>query len=306
MLELSNVSSGYAINGTYKKILNEINIKTETGKITGILGSSGSGKTTLLKTLLNKAYIESGIIKYNGNNIFLSLKSFQDFRNKIAYIPQNSLNSLNIFENIGLQLNKLMKSLKITPDMDYVNSMINKFMLPENIMKLKPGQISDGMKHRVIILMALATGKEIFLFDEPTTGLDPVSAHDVLLSIVKLKDKHNIIITGNDVESIFSICDYIHIMYNGTFVEDASYSDILKSQLHPYTYMLLKYIPSYEKRNEDIKYFFNDVKNGNAQCVFINMCPHAEPLCENRIEYNYINGHGYRCIRYPEWKHDKA
>ncbi|MEM0140319.1 MAG: ATP-binding cassette domain-containing protein, partial [Ferroplasma sp.] len=260
----------------------------------------GSGKTTLIKTILNKINITSGSIEYEGENIFSSLK---DFRQRIAYVPQNSFNSLDIFTTVNIQFHKLLKSLGKSFDTAYINNLIEKFMLPANVLERKPVELSDGMKHRIIIIMALATDKDVLIFDEPTTGMDPISAYNVLSAIKEVKGKKDIIITGNDAGSIFGICDMIYIMYRGQIIENGSYSDIMNSCFHPYTEMLLEYIPSYSNRNKNIELYENRNINHDG-CVFLDHCRHAGDKCHKSIEYNYIDGHGYRCIRYPEWKND--
>ncbi len=305
MILLKNVSAGYSNENDYKAVIKNIEIKTHEGKITGIIGSSGSGKTTLAKVLTGTADLISGDIIYNEKNIILSRNAFLTFRKNIAYVPQNSFNSLDLFTDIGTQFRKLMKSLNHDFDQNKIHGLIEKFMLPENVLKMKPGQLSDGMKHRIIIIMALAAEKPVMIFDEPTTGMDSISSYNVLSAIKEASKGRDVIITGNDVESIFSIAEHIYVLYNGIIIEDGEYNDILMSQFHPYTSLIMEYIPEYKNRNKKLEMPENRNEYHHG-CVFLKQCKYSCVDCLKDIEYNYIKNHGYRCIRYPGWKNDNT
>lgn len=299
MLEVINLSSGYYDEKGYTKILTDINMHIDDNEIVGILGPNGSGKTTLIKSILGDIY-STGDVIYNDKHAFKK-ENYYDYRNDIVYVKQDSFNSLKPLKTIESQIGKLYgwKSF----DKDYVKSIFTELNLDASVLDMKALQLSDGMRHRVVIAMAVLKNPKILMLDEPTTGLDSISTYKFLKLLKSLKNKSSIIISSNDVNSLFEICDRIYILYNGTIIEDGNYKDILNSRMHPYTDMLLKYIPSYDERNS----VFKKVDNGrSAGCVFINSCPYMKDECSSKIDYKRIDEHGYRCIRYPEWKNDKT
>ncbi len=299
MLEVNNLSAGYYNEKKYIKILKNINMHINNHEIVGILGPNGAGKTTLIKSILGDIY-STGDIIYNNKSIFKK-ENYYKYRNDIIYVKQDSFNSLKPLKTINFQIGKLYNWKSF--DNNYVKSIFTELNLDPVILNMKAIQLSDGMRHRVVIAMAVLKNPEILILDEPTTGLDSISTYNFLKLLKNIKNKSSILISSNDVNSLFEICDRIYIIYNGTIIEDGNYNDILNLQMHPYTEMLLKYIPDYNNRNLVFKKTNNKKYTG---CVFINYCPYIKEECINEIEYNRINDHGYRCIRYPEWKNDKA
>jgi len=300
MLEVHSLSAGYYSEKKYIKILTDINMHINDREIVGILGPNGSGKTTLIKSILGDIYYSSGDVIYNNKSIFKK-ENYSEYRNNVIYVKQDSFNSLKPLKTINFQIGKLYNWKSF--DNNYVKSIFMDLNLDPEILNMKAIQLSDGMRHRVVIAMAVLKNPEIMILDEPTTGLDSISTYNFLKLLKNIKNKSSVLISSNDVNALFEICDRIYILYNGTIIEDAYYKDILNLQMHPYTEMLLKYIPDYNNRNIELKEINNEKHNG---CVFINHCPYMKNECINKIEYKRVNDHGYRCIRYPEWKNDKT
>ncbi|WP_287950471.1 ATP-binding cassette domain-containing protein [Acidiplasma sp.] len=299
MLIIKNLSSGYYQDKKYHEVIKDINLTVGENEIIGILGPNGSGKTTLLRAIMGEIYSSSGDIIYNGQSIF-EKGNYSEFRNNAIYVKQDSFNSLKPLKSINFQIGKLYDWKSF--DENYVKSLFSELSLDPAILQMKALQLSDGMRHRVVIAMALLKEPKILMLDEPTTGLDSISTYKLLKILKEIKKKTSIIISSNDVNALFEIADRIYIMYDGMVIEDANFNDLLKCRFHPYTDMILKYVPLYSNKN----LVYTPVKNNrHGGCVFINSCPYINNECENDIPYKNINGHGYRCIRYPGWKDDK-
>jgi peptide/nickel transport system ATP-binding protein len=300
MLDVTNLYSGYYDNGKYTEILKDINMNINENEIVGILGPNGSGKTTLLKSIIGDIYTSHGNISYMGNSIY-GKNNYRQYRNSIIYVKQDSFNSLKPLKTINFQIGKLYNWKSF--DEVKVASIFKDLDLDPEILKMKAMQLSEGMRHRVVIAMALLKDPKLLVLDEPTTGLDSIATYKFLEKLKNIKKHSSILISSNDVNSLFEISDRIYVIYGGQVIENGKYSEILEIPMHPFTDMLLKYVPVYSNRNLNFIPRNNDKNTG---CVFIGHCPYIRKLCEAEIEERDFNGHSVRCIRYPEWKNDSA
>ncbi|WP_337861184.1 oligopeptide/dipeptide ABC transporter ATP-binding protein [Ferroplasma sp.] len=298
MIEVIDLNSGYYNDGRYTEILKNINMNINENEIVGILGPNGSGKTTLMKSIIGDIYARNGNVLYKGNSIY-DKKNYRNYRNSIIYVKQDSLNSLKPLKTVNFQIGKLYNWKSF--DKERVISLFKDLELNPEIFRMKATQLSDGMRHRVVIAMALLKEPKLLVLDEPTTGLDSRSIYKFLKLLKNIKAHTSILISSNDVNSLFEIADRVYILYGGQIIESGEYGEILKNPEHPFTDMLFKYVPVYSNRNRK----FIPVNNQkNSGCVFIGNCPYLKPACEKEIEYKCINGHCFRCMRYPGWKND--
>ena len=300
MLQVAGLYSGYYHNREYTEILRNINMHVDENEIVGILGPNGSGKSTLIKSIIGDIYASRGDVLYNGKSIY-SKNNYHEYRNSTIYVKQDSFNSLKPLKTVNFQIGKLYNWKSF--DRQYVESIFMELNLKPEILNMKATQLSDGMRHRVVIAMALLKNPELLVLDEPTTGLDSISTHHFLSILKGIKKHSSVLISSNDVNALFEICDRVYILYGGQIIEDGKYSAILESRFQPYTEMLFRYIPLYSNRNIEYISVNNNKYNG---CVFINNCPFHDQVCESEITYETINDHGFRCIRYPGWKNDRA
>jgi oligopeptide/dipeptide ABC transporter ATP-binding protein len=300
MLQVKGLYSGYYLNKKFMEILKNINMYIGDHEIVGILGPNGSGKTTLIKSIIGDIFASRGDVFYDNKSIYAK-ENFHRFRNNAIYVKQDSFNSLKPLKTINFQIGKLYNWKSF--DKKYVESVFRELNLNPGILNMKAVQLSDGMRHRVVIAMAILKNPGMLVLDEPTTGLDSISAYNFLGLLKNIKKRTSILISGNDVNALFEICDRIYILYGGQIIEEGKYREILDSQFHPYTQMLLRYVPLYSNRNIIYARVNNRKNNG---CVFINNCPFENEECEVEIGYTSIGSHGFRCARYPEWKNDTA
>jgi phospholipid/cholesterol/gamma-HCH transport system ATP-binding protein len=228
MIELKNVT----LTIDNREILKNVSLSINKGTSTVILGPSGAGKSTILKAILGLIEINSGEVHINGENIF-SLKNDEllRIRRKIAMVFQaNALfDSLNVEDNVAyfLAYNSKLTSKQIKDRVDEVLSFVNL----EGTQDLFPDQLSGGMKKRLAIARALATDPEIILFDEPTTGLDPINSKAVLDLINRLKAAGTTsVIVTHILNDAITIGDVLTVINDGQIVASGSVKEMLQSK----------------------------------------------------------------------------
>ena len=160
-----------------KHVLKDVSLKIPRGKTTCILGGSGSGKSTLIKCLIGLLHATSGKIMVNGHDITKINNEMRlaALRRKFGYLFQEGalFDSMTVGENVTFGL----KYLTDVPEADYPRIIKEKLALvglQADVAKLNPSELSGGMKKRVSLARVLAVEPEVILYDEPTTGLDPI------------------------------------------------------------------------------------------------------------------------------------
>ena len=189
-------------------VLKGIDLEIYQGEITSIIGKSGDGKSVLLKHIIGLIVQDEGVILFEGKPISKMKKSERRrLKEKFAYMFQETalFDSLTVFENIGLPLTEktAMSKKKIA---EKVRDKMNQLDL-EEIDHVYPSQLSGGMKKRVALARALVTDPEIILFDEPTTGLDPVRKNAVHSMISDYQKRFGFtgVVVSHEIPDIFYI-----------------------------------------------------------------------------------------------------
>ncbi|MGX9339464.1 ABC transporter ATP-binding protein [Mycoplasma sp. 332] len=252
-------------------IVRGVDLDVKRGQIVGLVGESGSGKSVTSKTLINVN--ENGIISADKiqigdlelSNIFKKEKYWQIVRGqKIGYIPQDPLTSLNPTRTIGKQLldalnnNTEWSAKTYTEKKSYLLGLLKTFGLRdvEKIFSAYPHTLSGGMKQRIVITMVVALKPDLIIADEPTTALDPTVQASVLALFEEIRQKMgiSIILISHNISVIAKFCDYIYVMYAGRIVEKGSKEEIFTQPAHPYTWALISAIPeSKEEKLYNIK-----------------------------------------------------
>ncbi|MFQ5863037.1 MAG: ABC transporter ATP-binding protein [Candidatus Brocadiales bacterium] len=213
-------------------VLRGLDLKIHAGTAAAIVGSSGAGKTILLKHMIGLVKPDSGHIFILGEELTgRTGKSLEAIQQRFAMVFQGSalLNSLTVAQNVGLGLTEQRRLSKKQID-DIVREKLVLVGMEGKERQL-PGELSGGMKKRVGIARALAMDPDIILFDEPTTGLDPVMAERIDGLIVDLKNKlkKTTVIVTHDMDSAFTIADHIAMIYEGKIVEQGSPDEFRRS-----------------------------------------------------------------------------
>ncbi len=185
--------------------------------MTVIIGRSGEGKSVLLKQIVGLIKPTSGEILFEGINITqLNDRELRKYYKKVGYVFQFAalLDSLNVFENVGITL--LEAGGKVKEVLPIVQKKLAQVLLMEDSMYKYPSELSGGMRKRVGLARTLVADPEVILYDEPTTGLDPITArviHELMFSMQK-EMKITSVVISHDVE-IFKYADYVALLYEG-------------------------------------------------------------------------------------------
>jgi len=201
-----------------KKVLMGVTLKVEKGEVMFIIGTSGVGKSVTIKHIIGLLKPTSGEILLDGQPVQdLKEKDYYPVRKRCAMVFQSStlFDSLSVVENVILPLRK-HKRLRDAAARSEAMDLLDKVNMTDFAHRF-PAELGDGMRKRVAIARALTLDPEYVLFDEPTTGLDPVSARRVDQLIRKLSDDLGVtsIVVSHDLPSIFSIADRIAMVYQG-------------------------------------------------------------------------------------------
>jgi phospholipid/cholesterol/gamma-HCH transport system ATP-binding protein len=183
-IEFENVTMSY----DDRVILDDVSFQVNPGESKIVMGGSGTGKSTILKLALGLIKPDVGRILIDGEDITNhSEREMVDVRQKIGMVFQEGalFDSLSVFENVGYRL--FEKGIPEQEIEDTVRRML-RFVDLEDAMYMMPSELSGGMRRRVGIARALATKPQLVLFDEPTAGLDPITARTILELAMKLRD----------------------------------------------------------------------------------------------------------------------
>jgi phospholipid/cholesterol/gamma-HCH transport system ATP-binding protein len=183
-----------------------------------IIGTSGVGKSVTIKHLIGLLRVDEGEIWFDGQRVDgLSERQFEPLRRRIGMVFQSStlFDSMTLAENVALPLRKHGKLSHKDALADAHQRLAQVYM--DDYAERYPAELSDGMRKRAAIARTLALSPEVVLFDEPTTGLDPVSARRIDRLIRELADKLGVtaIVVSHDPPSIFGIADRVAFIYQG-------------------------------------------------------------------------------------------
>ncbi len=216
-----------------KKVLNGLNLEIIKGETLVILGRSGCGKSVTLKILLGLIYPDSGKVFVDGTEITgLAEKQLFSIRQKIGMLFQGSalFDSLTVGENVAYALNE--HSSKGTKEIEHIVQQNLEFVDMYGTENLMPAELSGGMKKRVALARAMAYQPQIMLYDEPTTGLDPITATTINALIRKTQHQYGVtsIVVTHELESGFSVANRAAVMNDGVILEIGTIQEIKKSK----------------------------------------------------------------------------
>jgi len=213
-------------------VLDKINLTLQQHEITTIVGQSGCGKSVLMKAIEGLIIPESGTILIDEIDLFsLNRKKLKKARRKIAMLFQAAalLDSLNAFQNIALPL-KEHTSLSEEEIFQAVEEKLKLVGLVD-VMEKMPSELSGGMKKRIALARATILKPDYIIYDEPTTGLDPIIAKEITDLILKLHHESKItsIIITHDLNCIRKVKSNIAMIHNKKIIFDGSYNDFMKA-----------------------------------------------------------------------------
>ncbi len=216
-----------------QNVLNGIDLNVKAGETVAVLGQSGTGKSVLLKLIVRLLNPDSGSIWIDGKEITkLSVDDLNEVRKKIGFLFQNSAlyDSLTVGENVEFPLLWHSK-LSASERKNRVDELLTRVDLIDAKAK-RPSQISGGMKKRVGLARALALDPPIMLLDEPTAGLDPVTAAGIneLFSGLQQERKISSIIVTHDMHAVKTVSNHVVMLFEGKIVFDGTVDEFQKSK----------------------------------------------------------------------------
>ena len=230
MIEILDLHKTFGSN----YVLRGINLQIRNGESLAIIGRSGCGKSVLLKHIVGLLIPDSGHVKFDGKNIDnLERKELYKIRKKFGFLFQGAalFDSMTVEENVSLALDE--------DNLDYSGEEIKKIVAEKlelvglpGTQKLKPAELSGGMKKRVGLARALVTNPDYILYDEPTTGLDPVmsDAIDELIKSLNVKLNVTSIIVTHDMFSVKNTADKIAMMHEGKIYFTGTPQELIESK----------------------------------------------------------------------------
>jgi peptide/nickel transport system ATP-binding protein len=245
------------VSATGNDIVDEIDLKIQNGRVTGLVGESGSGKTTVGLAVLGHARrgveIVQGEIYCDDTDVLnLDEGSKREIRGSlVSYVPQDPTSSLNPALRIGVQILEVLETHNFGGSEQArrvrVREMMAEVLLPtdDEYLERYPHQLSGGQQQRVVLAMAFACRPAVIVLDEPTTGLDVSTQEHVLKTIRNLSSQHGVaaLYITHDLAVVSELADDVAVMYAGRIIEQGSAYDIFNNPSHPYTRHLVAAAP---------------------------------------------------------------
>lgn len=216
VLEITNLCKKYPAFE-----LKDVSFTMNEGSIMGFIGRNGAGKTTTIKSILNLVHPDSGVMKFFGKEI---TGNEDEIKQLTGYAP----GGINYYPMKTLKkITKITKSFYPEWNDELYTKYMTAFKLDEN---KKPKELSEGMKVKYNLVLALSHGAKLLILDEPTSGLDPVSRDELLTIFEKLRDKGTSILFSTHITSDLEKCaDSITYIKNGQILDSASKEDFIKN-----------------------------------------------------------------------------
>jgi phospholipid/cholesterol/gamma-HCH transport system ATP-binding protein len=231
MIQLTNLHKAFGS----QNVLNGLNLTIPDGQITAIIGPSGEGKSVLLRHIIGLMQPDSGQIAVDGENIIgIRRSEMNRIREKFGMLFQNAalFDSMNVFENVAFPLQE-----KTTLSKDEIRSRVLSALEDvglKNVEQKFTDELSGGMKKRVGLARALLLNPKIILFDEPTTGLDPIIKRAIHQLIKETHEKFGFtaVIVSHEIPDIFDIAQNVAMLYRGEILQFGT-ADEVRNSTHP-------------------------------------------------------------------------
>ena len=247
LVEFKNVTKRF----DHRTILDKVNLKIYDGHVTTVIGKSGTGKSVLLKHIIGLLSPTEGTILFRGKPIDeMSTKEWEEVRKQFSYCFQNNalFDSFTVFENIALPLRQTTNMSKKDIE-DKVMEKVDQLELSD-VPDKYPSELSGGMQKRVALARALITNPKIVLFDEPTTGQDPIRKNAILSMIAQNQKKFGFttIMISHEIPDVFFISDRILVLNEGQIIFQGSYYELDQLE-HP---MVDEFVKSLEGFQDEL------------------------------------------------------
>lgn len=240
MIEIKNVSKSFGEH----KVLDGASLNLEVGKTCVIIGRSGCGKSVLLKHIMGILKADSGQVIVDGRDVAkLNPKELDKLRLGMGMVFQGGalFDSMAVAENVGFGLieHQKIERKELLERIEHSLSLVGLC----GIGNLMPSELSGGMKKRVSLARAICIKPQIILYDEPTTGVDPITADSINELIIDLHDKLKVtsIVVTHDMKSAYKVGDKISMLYQGKIIAEGTPEEIENSK-HPVVHQFVNWL----------------------------------------------------------------
>ncbi len=230
VLEIKDLCKSFGTN----HVLKHFTVKLQQGENLAVLGKSGSGKSVLIKCIIGLIEPDAGSIKVFGQEVQeLSQDDLDQMRARIGFLFQSNAlyDSMTVEENLLFPLRRHWITAEHTNPDEAVNEALNDVGLLHT-RHMMPSELSGGMRKRIALARTLILKPEIILYDEPTTGLDPITSREISELIVKVQRKYNTasMIISHDMNCIHATANRIVMLIDGRCYANDTYNELLKSE----------------------------------------------------------------------------
>ena len=237
MIEIINLCKSFDGH----KVLDNLNLNINTGETTVIIGRSGCGKSVLLKHIIGILKPDSGQVLIDGKDVArMDEKELSALRLNFGMLFQGAalFDSLSVYENVGFNLIEHTNASRQDIDRAVRESLA--LVGLKGIEDKKPAELSGGMRKRVGLARAICMKPQIMLYDEPTTGVDPIMGDSINDLIVELHNKLKVtgIAVTHDMTSAYKIADRMAMLYNGKIISNGT-PDVIKSTKDPIVHQFI-------------------------------------------------------------------
>ena len=327
LLEISGLKTYFFTRDGTVRAVDGVDLEIRRGEVLGLVGESGCGKSvtamSVLRLVGEPGRVVDGAIRFKGEN--LADKSTDELRKirgaEIAMIFQQPNASLNPVFTAGIQISEVFEihdGLKRKLGLERATEALRSVGIPDAKSRAGayPHELSGGMAQRVMIAMALASGPDLLIADEPTTALDVTIQAQILelMSDLQAELGMAIVLITHDLGVVAETADRVAVMYAGQIVEQATTLDLFADPKHPYTKGLLGSIPVAGARRERLDVIPGHVPNLidlPPGCRFASRCQarvdHDLAICEERMPdlIEVEPGHTVRCWLHQEQPTDQ-
>lgn len=300
LLSVSNLRVSFKTDDAFFTAVDDVSFDIHSGEVVGLVGESGCGKSVSALSLLRlipspPGKIEKGRVLFKGSDILAAdIETVRNIRGKeISMIFQEPLSALSPLQRIGRQMVETIQIHQDTPKTSAWQmslEWLGKVKIPDAAEKMHayPYQLSGGMQQRIMIAMALMMNPELIIADEPTTALDVTIQAQVFQLIREMKaERTSILLITHDMGVVWEMCDRVLVMYASRIVEEGRMEDIFSAPSHPYTFSLLKSIPSLSdgkgQRLAVIPGSVPSPENYPSGCRFRDRCPFVFEKCKKEM-----------------------
>jgi oligopeptide/dipeptide ABC transporter ATP-binding protein len=295
VLRVNSLEVTYYTDLGRARALEDVSFTLEAGQKLGMVGESGSGKSTLALAMMRMikppGRIEGGQVFVGETELMgLSEEGMRHARlNKIAYIPQGAMNSLNPVIKIGAQMVDAAQAHLPRESRSAINERcvhaLRSVDLDPAVFHMYAHELSGGMKQRVCIAIGILLRPSVIIADEPTSALDVVTQRQVMETIDRVQDQIGaaVILIGHDMGLMAQFVDKVAVMYAGRLVEVSSVREMFTDPKHPYAQALISSLPNLENKGvfRGIPGLAPSLLRLPGGCAFHPRCPYALDACRS-------------------------